>query len=521
MEEKHQFLGRGRIALALLMSAVLHGLIAWLIRPFALPDFQNPNHEAPPVFEVSLVNAELDRHPAAVGAHSSDQDSSLAAGDQAQPLSPSIPIAPAGFSRPLEPRAEDSKSSRKAQLQSPPGRNEVVVSVGPADFTVPAPPPAGLKSLAVQEPISVTEATSIEHFLEDVTDKLPQLLSSGEALRWRDNGRVFTAMAELQAAADQMALDRAMVTIAVENTDERRETRLHFKRLAFSNFAQLVNRWDPNVAISQDRIDGRFHANSSVNVDAARGAHPTFTGKVTTAAGVNLGRGLRKPEVFLGGLETRAQRIPLPRELSPIGGDKQLPPDQLLQFSSDTTITFHGDGGLTWRSEDSPSFQYASVSERGLYLIGNQRSQLSVEGTVRGKVVVYTGGRIVIAGDLRYARDPVTIADSPDFLGLISESYVEVGHPHLVGPGDLTVQAAIYAGRRFSVRSFRTRNSGTLHIYGSLTAGSISATEPRYATQLVFDRRLDAQRPPGFPVTDRFELESWERHWTVTASANR
>src|SRR5262249_1086037 len=62
---------------------------------------------------------------------------------------------------------------------------------------------------------------------------------------------------------------------------------------------------------------------------------------------------------------------------------------------------------------------------------------------------------------------------------------------------------------------FRSRPSGTLTIFGSLTAGSLTATEPRYATKVEFDPRLSNARPPSFPLTDRYELESWAGEWRV------
>jgi hypothetical protein len=41
----------------------------------------------------------------------------------------------------------------------------------------------------------------------------------------------------------------------------------------------------------------------------------------------------------------------------------------------------------------------------------------------------------------------------------------------------------------------------------------MSASEPRYATRVEFDSRLDRVRPPGFPTTDRYEVASWEAQW--------
>ena len=75
--------------------------------------------------------------------------------------------------------------------------------------------------------------------------------------------------------------------------------------------------------------------------------------------------------------------------------------------------------------------------------------------------------------------------------------------------------AAIYAKHRFSIDDIRSKDGGLLSIYGSLTAGSISATEPRFSTKIRFDPRLESSRPPGFPVTDRYEVESWDSAWTV------
>ena len=65
------------------------------------------------------------------------------------------------------------------------------------------------------------------------------------------------------------------------------------------------------------------------------------------------------------------------------------------------------------------------------------------------------------------------------------------------------------------MRGYRTRGNDLLYIYGSLTAGSITATEPRFSTRIEFDRRLETLRPPGFPVTDRFEVAFWDGPWVV------
>jgi hypothetical protein len=90
----------------------------------------------------------------------------------------------------------------------------------------------------------------------------------------------------------------------------------------------------------------------------------------------------------------------------------------------------------------------------------------------------------------------------------------------VTGPGDLEIQAAIYAKRRFIVSDYQAAGgptacpcAATLSIRGSLTAGMLSPTEPRYATHYAFDRRFEQVRPPGFPVTNRYEVETWDAQW--------
>jgi hypothetical protein len=137
---------------------------------------------------------------------------------------------------------------------------------------------------------------------------------------------------------------------------------------------------------------------------------------------------------------------------------------------------------------------------------------------VNGKVLIYSPKRIVVEGDLVYAQDPRVTPESDDFLGLVSDGHVDVAAPDVTGPGDLVIHAAIYARRRFNVRDIRSTGTSELHLYGSLSAGTVSATEPRYSTRIQFDQRLTEVRPPGFPLTDRYEVESWDKRWTSESS---
>ena len=350
---------------------------------------------------------------------------------------------------------------------------------------------------------------------------------------WTDRGQAYTAAVTNLRAADNMGIDEAIVTISTERDGQRFSTEMRMQRLSFSHFAQFINRWDPSVQIHDDQIDGRFHSNSEIFIDHSRGVQPTFLGKVTTTREINTSnssRGIRRDEVFLGGLETHANRIGLPKRVPLFADDNAIDPDRVRRFNSDTRIEFQADGTYTWhpietrrsarrRDKATANQQMAASGGREAlgdephYLIAAENAVLHISGVVDGKVFVYSPKKIVIEGDINYADHPAVVADSDDYLGLVSDGRVEIAPPAVTGPGDLTVHAAIYAKRRFAVLSYRHFEKATLHVFGSVTAGSLSATEPRYRTKLNFDDRLANLRPPNFPMTDSYEVTDWDGLW--------
>jgi len=187
-------------------------------------------------------------------------------------------------------------------------------------------------------------------------------------------------------------------------------------------------------------------------------------------------------------------------------------------FPEDAHLTFYPDGRYTWQLRSSEVAEVGRYPEdRPSYFIAAVGITLFVRGTVNGKVHVYSPQRIVIESNLRYAADPRTATDADDYLGLVCDRNIEIAPPYVTGRGDLYIDAAIFARRRFLVTSIDYRRTATLYIYGSLTAGTLSATEPRYATKLEFDPRFDRARPPSFPSTNRYEVASWEAAWSESA----
>jgi hypothetical protein len=336
---------------------------------------------------------------------------------------------------------------------------------------------------------------------------------------WREGGQAYTAVLRRVPALDSMGMERLLVTVTTERDGQPYATELTMTRMAFSNFAQFIDRWDPNVGLHDDIIDGRFHSNTEILVHREGGVHPTFNGKVTLAAHDVRTEGpgyLNQRKLFPAGLETNVRRIGLPKRDTAFTPDA-LPPERVHRFEHDASIVFDRDGSFGWEPQDGTGGHVTlSLGDEPFYLVGADDVTLRVRGTVNGKVLVYSPKTIVIVDDLTYADDPRT-EGATDYLGLVSESTVEIAEPDVTGAGDLTIHASIYARNRFAVRNFTSRKSGTLAIVGSVTAGSVSATEPRYATNIAFDERLTTLRAPGFPLSDRYELDEWKGEWRPVA----
>jgi hypothetical protein len=375
-----------------------------------------------------------------------------------------------------------------------------------------------LASIALTAPIETEQRQVLAKALNSWEEALPQWHDSDRVMDWQEGESRYQVSVQRQVSDDPMALERAVLKVSTQVDGLQLTTQMAFKRIPFSHYAQVVDRWSPEVSLSSDRIDGRFHSNSELLVNRDGEPGPKVSGLATVASRVRFEGSARRANVFLGGLETFARRMQLPRSPSP-WADASADTRNVHFLEEDTRIAFASDGSYRWQPLLGES-QEESVTLPGTpwFIVARGNAQLQVSGVVRGSVVVYSPERITIAGNLTYARDPEAIPDSPDYLGLVSDKSVDVGAPELVGEGDLVVQAAIYAKRRFRVRGYRHRNNGLLDIYGSVTAGTFSATEPRYATRVRFDPRLEHRRPPNFPMTDRYELEEWDPRWTVISS---
>ena len=388
-----------------------------------------------------------------------------------------------------------------------------------------APPEDALPEATIVPPvhtpatyeIPAAERAALSERLAKLAERLSE--ASGARVEWEQNGTLYSATLILQRASEGTALDRVLAEVSASHRGKAVTTQVALKRLPFSQFTHMVDRWDPMVQFHDDEIVGRVHSNSPFNLAYDARTAPRFLGKVTTAARTfhtdSIGR-RRDSDIFKGGIETRAGRIRLPDALQPFEWAPRDENARIHELADDTSIAFARDGSYVMQTRGTSIAEHidGAAAAEPVYFIARPGVTLYVQGVVSGKILVYSPQRIVIERSLIYARDPREDPASEDYLGLVCDKYIEIAPQSVTGPGDLVIDGAIFAGRRFVVTNINHRRTGTLRIYGSLSAGSMSASEPRYATRLEYDRRFDQRRPPGFPSTNRYEVASWDGEWT-------
>lgn len=420
-------------------------------------------------------------------------------------------------SLPLDTRTPDAQVAdlAEAEAQTPVEPGAILTTTAKSDDLVAMVTEPSLETAMAEMP--QPEKTMLTRNVQQLAQKLLDTNMTDTELTWQEDGKQYSARVMRQPAADSTGIEQVIAEVMTDKDGKRMKTRLSLKRLAFSHFTQLVNNWDRNIALHDDVIDGRFHSNSEFSFTATKNASPRFFGKVTTAASTLTYNSLsRRPDkdVFQGGYETKTEKVILPREMPDVlsGGNEK----NRRVFANDTRIIFNADGSYAWRNANGEgALQREEASNDPHYLIGEKGAKLFVRGTVTGLFTVYTPNDIEIEDDLVYGRDPRQAVLSRDFLALIAGRDICIGGPEVTGAGDLTVHGAIFARRRFYIEHTDRGRSGdaTLVIYGSLTAGTLSETEPRYATKVDFDKRFEYLRPASFPMTRRYEVDAWDKDW--------
>jgi hypothetical protein len=361
---------------------------------------------------------------------------------------------------------------------------------------------------------------NIQKKISKFVDKISKETFNDTTFTWKDKDQIFHA--NISRVLPETSTDLEELIIHITTLEERNNlsTKIKMKRMAFSNFAHFVDFWDPLVVVHDDEIDGRFHSNTNFSISRSKGVLPKFNGKVTTASyelpGASSFPIFNYDDIFTGSFEVGVTEILFPKSLAPISTDSTANRFSIHNIFKETWITFTDDGSYKWKGKSTKSTKnYEIPQNQPHFIIGDKKSKIHLSGILRGKVLVYSKSDIIIDDDLTYAINPKIFEYSNDFLGIVSQKNIEIAHPIYTGWGDLKIFGAICAKNRFRVPNRMKDEGAILYIYGSLSAGSISATEPRYGTKVVFDKRFENQRPPNFPLTDRYEISDWKKKWKV------
>jgi hypothetical protein len=431
-------------------------------------------------------------------------------------------VAPATLAPPAPLRALLPQALAAEPDVEPPADLDADERMGPMQVEIPHPATDGQVISAV-DPLSTYEMPQAEaaELLEKVERLARKALRSSPQAKvsWQQGGRQYDAELLLERARNGIEPDRVVADVSADNLGRRFTTQIVFRRLAYSQFTQVIDQWDPRVQMHDDEIVGRVHINSRFKVLSDAYAQPALIGKVSTSAsGYALeANGRQRSEVFREGIETGAGRIRLADLVHPLDGPLRDLDARVHELGTDTRIRFQADGGYWWGDTASGAAgRRGEPTEAPVYFIAARGVTVRVQGVVKGKVLVYSPQGIVLESSLTYANDPRRDPDSGDYLGLVSDKIIEVAPPEVTGPGDLEIHAALFAKRRFEIAQFTRRRAGMLRIYGSLAAGTMSATEPRYGFRLEYDPRFERARPPGFPAMNRFAVDEWDGRWSET-----
>jgi hypothetical protein len=287
---------------------------------------------------------------------------------------------------------------------------------------------------------------------------------------------------------------------------------------AFTLFAWMTNIEGNINFITGDTIWGRVHSNDKITINGS----PTFMGKVTTVKGFNQPPGTGQNQaIFKNGYETGVAPLTFPTDLSMLtaaagsGG---------RMYAGNVTVTLNGG---TASDNDGYALVYSGgtlvdsleLGGGGFNGVLGASGQVSVSGTLDGRLTVFSNTQIYITDNLLYEN---RASASNDLLGLVSENNVTIAD-NAANASDVYIDGSIFARNgSFGAENY---NSGSPrgHVYlngsivqnkrGAVGTFSGSTIKTGYLKAYRYDDRLSdpAYRPPFYPgwVSINYPIASW------------
>jgi len=277
---------------------------------------------------------------------------------------------------------------------------------------------------------------------------------------------------------------------------------------------------------SQDHLNGPTHTNGHLNIMG----NPVFDGNVSSADNyirfynngnnINLSQTTNPPydqPVFNQGVNFGAEPTTMPsqalnlRSFASSGG---------VALTGNTTVVFNDDATMNVTNSGKHwNNQNMALPANGALFVNN--GDLTVSGTLNGRVTVGASRDVIIPNNLVYADNPQTNPDSDDTLGIISERDVMIDKN---APTNLEIDAIMMAmGSSFMLEDYWVGPAkGTLTVVGGIIQdergpvgtfnGSTGQKVSGYSKNYLYDTRLLTSPPPFMPTTGDYITLSWEEN---------
>lgn len=277
---------------------------------------------------------------------------------------------------------------------------------------------------------------------------------------------------------------------------------------------------------SQDHLDGPVHTNSHYNIYG----NPEFGGGVgsvddyirfyNNSHNVNLHATTNSPydqPDFQQGVEFGVEPISMPtqalnlRAAASSGG---------MSLTGSTTIILNNNGTMqVTNSKSGYSNTTMGLPANGALFVN--KGNLTISGSLNGRLSVGASKNILIPNNLTYANDPLINSSSNDALGIISETDVIIKDN---GPANITIDGCIMAlNTAFMLQNYDSvAAKGNVTILGSVIQkergpvgtfnGATGQKISGYGKNYTYDSRLLTNPPPFVPTTGDYISLSWEEN---------
>jgi type II secretory pathway pseudopilin PulG len=260
-------------------------------------------------------------------------------------------------------------------------------------------------------------------------------------------------------------------------------------------------------------LEGPVHTNSNFNISG----DPIFDGPVSSHGDfinyMNGGPPADNPD-FRQGIQLGVDAKPTNRlnanRLKTAAGS-----GAGMTLTGDTTVALVSDGTMNvTNSNEGWDNQNMLIPGNGALFV--EGGDLTISGTLKGKLTAGSSDNIVISDNLLYETDP-TVAPSNDMLALISETNVIVSSD---APHNVSVFGTVIATEgSFIVENWSQGPAkGTLTVYGGIIQierGPVGTFNPRtnrrvsgYEKDYYYDQRFWYDPPNWVPTTGDYEVIS-------------